>query len=273
MLNLSLTKLAFFLSVLAFIPGSVNFAHGGASAQTESQTALQLQINKQRQRLSAGDPEERRDALMVLGSLHRAAASREALVGLSDSSPMVRAVATKAILSLGLEESVTALLPLLNDKDEFVRRETAYALGLTGSHQATESLTKLLLNDKEDGVRASAAVALGAIADESAVVTLANVLGTEVGTGTGKKGKAEKNIFVLRAAARSLGQIKSRAAVPALVAALSNEKMVDDVRREAAFALGSIGDPSAVPALRLASSSTDPYLAETAHQALRKIEP
>jgi HEAT repeat protein len=273
MFSFSLTKLAFFLLVLAFIPGAASFAPGIVSAQTGSQTAVQFQINKQRQRLSASDPEDRRDALMVLGSLHRAAASREALVGLSDSSPMVRAVATKAILSLGPEESVPALLPLLNDKDEFVRRETAYALGLTRSHKATDSLTTLLLNDKEDGVRAAAAVALGEIADESAAVPLSNILATEGGAGNGKKGKAEKNIFVLRAAARSLGQIKSRAAVPALVAALSNEKMVDDIRREAALALGLIGDPSAVPALRTASNSTDPYLAQTAYQALRKIAP
>jgi HEAT repeat protein len=105
------------------------------------------------------------------------------------------------------------------------------------------------------------------------VVTLSNVLAPNVATTTENKGKSEKNIFVLRAAARSLGQIKSRAGVPALVAALSNEKMVDDVRREAALALGSIGDPAAVPALRLASNSSDPYLAQTAYLSLRKIAP
>ena len=71
---------------------------------------------------------------------------------------------------------LSALLPLVSDKDEFVRREVAYSLGLTHSRQATEPLTNLLLNDKEDGVRAAAAVALGDIRDENAVVALANVL-------------------------------------------------------------------------------------------------
>ena len=63
-----------------------------------------------------------------------------------------------------------ALIPLLSDKDEFVRREAAYALGLTRSRSATAALTERLLKDKEDGVRGAAAVALGQIADEAAVV-------------------------------------------------------------------------------------------------------
>ena len=255
-----------------FVLGLLAFTAVPLSAQSESQTAVDVQITQQRQHLSASDPEERRDALMKLGSMRRPEASRAALVGLSDASPMVRAVATKAILSIGPAESVAALLPLINDKDEFVRRETAYSLGLTHSRSATDSLIQLLLNDKEDGVRAAAAVALGDIADESSVVALSTVLAPD-STGKRKRAKTEKNVFVLRAAAKSLGQIKSRAGVPALVATLSNEKMVDDVRREAALALGSIGDPVAVPALRLATSSGDPYLAQTAYQSLKKIAP
>ena len=272
MLNLSAKKLVSLPSLLAFALGLIVITSISLSAQSESQSQVQAQIEKQRQRLSATDPEDRRDALMKLGAMHRAAASREAMVGLSDASPMVRAIAARAILSIGADESVSALLPLLNDKDEFVRRETTYALGQTHSSKATDPVAKLLLTDKEDGVRAAAAVALGEIADETAVVTLATVLAPEISSG-GKKGKAEKNVFVLRAVARSLGQIKSRAGVPALVAALSNDKMVDDVRRESAQALGSIGDPLGIPALRMAANSRDPYLAQVAHQSLKKIAP
>ena len=241
--------------------------------QTSSLTSVQTEIEKQQQRLSASDLEERRDAVMKLGAMHRADASRAAAKALTDESPMVRAVAVKAILSLGAGESVASLTPLLSDKDEFVRRELAYALGLTKSRQATATLTQLLLNDKENGVRAAAAVALGEVGDDNAVVPLSNVLSGDLNSEGKKKRKAEKNVFVLRAAARSLGQIRSRAAVPALIAALGNEKLVDDVRREAAHALGMIGDPSAVPALRVAAASGDPYLSRTAFEALRKISP
>jgi len=241
--------------------------------QSSSLTPAQSAIEKHRQRLSATDPEERRDAVMQLGAMHRTEASSVATAGLTDPSPMVRAMAAKAILSLGSDESVAALTPLLSDKDEFVRREVAYALGLTKSRKATDSLTQLLLNDKKDGVRAAAAVALGEVRDESAVVTLANVLSGDSSGSTKKKSKTEKNVFVLRAVARSLGQIRSRAAVPALVTALSNEKLVNDVRREAAHALGMIGDPAAVPALKVAAASGDPYLAQAAFESLRKLSP
>src|SRR5215204_2029461 len=124
-------------------------------------TPTQIEIEKQQQRLSSGDQEERRDALMRLGTMRLAAASRAALPGLTDPSPVVRATAAKAILLIGADESVNVLTPLLSDKDEFVRREAAYALGLTRSRNATAVLTEHLLNDKEDGVRAAAAVALG----------------------------------------------------------------------------------------------------------------
>jgi HEAT repeat protein len=52
---------------------------------------------------------------------------------------------------------------------------------------------------------------------------------------------------------------------------LSNEKLPSDVRRESARSLGLIGDQTAVPALRAASTAADPYLAEIASEALKKI--
>lgn len=222
-------------------------------------TPRQLHIEKQQQRLTSSDEEERRDAIMRLGAMHVAAASRAALAGLKDPSPIVRATATKAILSLGEDESVAALLPLLDDKDEFVRREAAYALGLTHSRKATARLSERLLNDKEDSVRGAAAIALGEIADEAAVVDLVGVL------------SKEKNPFVLRAVAAALGRIRSRAATGALVSVLNNEKLDNDVRREAARSLGMIGDPSAESALRAATTAADPYLSRIAFESLKKL--
>ena len=86
-----------------------------------------------------------------------------------------------------------------------------------------------------------------------------------------KQDEREQNVFVLRAAATSLGQIGSRAGTAALVSALSNEKFPDDVRREAAKSLGLIGDPAAEPALRAAAISADPYLSEIAHKAIHRL--
>src|SRR5215216_2066407 len=80
-------------------------------------TPVQFDIEKQQQRLSSSDVEERRDAVMRLGALRLAAASRAVLPALQDAESIVRATAAKSILSIGSEESAQYLLPLLNDKD------------------------------------------------------------------------------------------------------------------------------------------------------------
>ena len=257
---------------LILVPLCVSLACTLVLAQSSrSLTPLQSAIETQRERLSSSDVEERRDAVMRLGNLHVAEASRAAVPALSDASPIVRATAAKAVLSLDPNESVSVLLPLLKDKDEFVRREVAYALGRTRSRSATAALGERLLTDKEDGVRAAAAVALGHIADEAAVVSLSGTLAPELAERGSSKRKREQNVFVLRAAAVALGQIGSRAGSPALIAALSNEKLDSDVRREAARALGRIGDPAAAPALRAATTAADPFLSQIAYEALRKM--
>lgn len=236
-------------------------------------TPLQSDIEKQRQRLSSPEVEERRDALMRLSALRHPDASRTAISALNDTAPIVRATASGAVQWLPAEEGVAALLPLLSDKDEFVRQEAAYALGRTLSKNAVTPLTERLTNDKKDGVRGAAAVALGQIADETAVVSLAQVLSPRTGLNgaKAKNRRSEKNVFVLRAAAVSLGQIASRAGLPALVAALEDENTADDVRREAARALGLIGDSSAEPALRKVLMAQDAYLSHAAYEALRRI--
>lgn len=241
--------------------------------QRRSLTPHQLEIAKQQSRLASGDAEERRDALSRLRSLNHADASRVAATALNDPLPIVRATAVASVQALPSSEAASSLIPLLSDKDEFVRRETAYALGRVKSASAVPRLSELLLTDKEDGVRGAAAVALGEIADSAAVVPLSTVLGSEIVVNVKKKKKSrrEQNPFVLRASARSLGQIANSAASPSLIGVLSDEKAESDLRREAATALGKIGSTSALPALNAALVSGDPYLAEAAGQAIRRI--
>lgn len=256
------------LTLLCVLPG---FLITSICFGQSSKTPVQIEIDRQQQRLQSTEIEERRDALLKLRAMHLGAASRVAVPALSDASPMIRAVAAGSILAIGPEESVTLLLPLLNDKDEFVRREACHALGLTHSRAATAALSDRLLNDKEDGVRGAAAVALGKTGDEAAVVALVGTLAPELAAPAKKKRKAERNPFVLRAAAEALGRIKSRAGTAALISALANEKFPSDVKREAARSLGLIGDPTAVPALRTASIASDPYLSQVANESLRKL--
>jgi HEAT repeat protein len=267
-INISFRRI---LSTLLTAVVLLSLAAGSFGQGGDRMTGTQREIERQRQRLSSDSVEERRDALMRLANFKRPDAARAAVGGLNDPSPAVRVMAAHAILALPPAEVVSLLTPLLQDKLEFVRREAAYALGETHSRAAVELLANLLLTDKEAGVRGAAAVALGQIGDEAAVPALTQVLAGSKPAPKKKKPRAEDNQFVLRAAAHSLGQIRSRAAVEVLIATLGNEIIAGDVRREAAIALGLIGDHAAVPALRAAFSSNDPYLSEAARGALRRL--
>ncbi len=240
-----------------------------------SLTPLQVEIDNQTRRLSSVETEERRDAVTLLGSMRHHAASRAALPALHDSAGIVRATAAAAIHALPPGERAEYLIPLLADKDEFVRREVAFALGTTRHQNAVGPLVGILNSDKKDSVRGAAAVALGELRDASATLSLAQVLSpgfASTVSGSSKKSKKEKDLFLLRAAARSLGQIGNTIGSPALLAALQDEKTSDDVRRECAHALGLIGDAAAIPALRNALGARDPYLGEAAQEAIRQIE-
>ncbi len=261
-----------FTSVLGQVPERQRCLPPSAGSASQQQ-----QLDIQRRRLSSSDEEERRCAVMSLGWMNRADSSRVAALALGDSSAIVRATAARAVLSLAPDEAVAVLLPLLNDKNEFVRQEAAYALGATRSRRATVALLNVLETEKSDGVRGAATVALGSIGDEAAVVPLSNTLNLRVGApgllNKIRRKKKNENEFVRRAAATALGLIGSRAAVPALILALQDERAPDDVRREAARSLGLIGDPSAIAPLRAALTSHDPYLSRIAYEALRKIAP
>jgi len=251
-----------------FGAGEVTARHSMVHQRNEQLTPIQRELERQRQRLKSEDVEDRRDALMRLGNLKRTDASRIAAGGLTDAAPIVRVAAAHAVLSLPQADAARLLIPLLQDKIEFVRRETAYALGETRSHSAAAPLESVLLNDKETGVCAAAAVALGEIGDESSVQSLSEILS---GPPDKKKKAKGTNEFVMRAAARSLGQIRSRSSVGVLIAALTNDANDSDVKREAATSLGLIGDPSAAPALQAAFASGDPYLSQAARAALRRL--
>ena len=240
-------------------------------------TPQQQEVKVLTARLSSADTEERREAVTRLGALGRPEASRAAAAALGDAAAIVRATAARALLSLPPGEAATLILPLLRDRDEFVRREAAYALGLTRSPAATSALAAALETDKQASVRGAAAVALGQIGDGTAAPALAGALTRRLRApgffNRLRRRKVEEDEFVRRAAAVSLGQMGSREAVPVLVETLSDERAPGDVRREAARSLGLIGDPAAAPALRNVLTNRDPYLSRIAFEALRRLDP
>src|SRR5688572_13425870 len=256
--------------IVTVITWCIMFATFAAGQESTRLTPVQREIERQRQRLGSLEVEERRDALMRLANLRRPEASRAAAAALNDASPTVRAAAAHALISLPNQEAAPLLLPLLKDKEEFVRREVAFALGATRHPSAISALVDLLNRDKQRSVRAAAAVALGEIGDGAAGPALSQIITGD--SSKKQKSRSDEEEFVVRSAVRSLGLIGSRAAVPALIGALQNESNSIDTRREAATALGRIGDAAALPALNAAFlANADPYLSEAARIAVREI--
>ncbi|MDQ3322375.1 MAG: HEAT repeat domain-containing protein [Acidobacteriota bacterium] len=289
--ELRITRAPRFFSALVFLCALCAFA-GNAFAQSNLEFFAET--------IRRGNVEQKRDALFHIRNLENAAASGVAVPALTDKSEIVRAAAAFSVIFLPADEAVAVLSPLLNDKKEFVRREAAYALGKTRNTNAVNSLLRVLQKDKVLEVRAASVVALGLIGDAAAVSELIKIL---------QRKPSEKEEFLRRSAARSIGQIAQiiqtnkvkvqtpedflpdknisidepkypnlieafptfRTANETLIQILQNRREADDVKRETAFALGAIGDTSAIPVLQSNLDAEDYYLAEISREALRKI--
>lgn len=267
------------------------FAYFAVESHAQNVDSLALAIR-------TGTTEQKRDALFQIRNLKSEIASRTALPALKDSDPIIRATAAASVVFLPKQEAIAALSPLLADKDAFVRKEAAYALGNTESPEAAAPLIDLLRREKDLEAKAAAAVGLGHTGNPLAVEPLLALL---------RRGPREDEEFLRRSAARSIGQIaqiiktsKAYVVTPqnflpekfkqlsgddlttrfpvfssatlALSTILQNKNEANDTRREAAFALGSIGSRSAANVLQARSFSNDPYLAEISKEALLKLE-
>jgi HEAT repeat protein len=211
-----------------------------------------------------------------LGLLHAA---------LKDSDPKVREHAALALGGLKDKTSTTALLPLLTDEKQEVRKRVAHALGRIGDPAALEGLARALKSDDGLHVRVQAAWALGQLRDPRCIEPLMNALGdTYLVSAEAERALAEfrgphvvdlaiktlkqeqKNMRARTIAAQILRANADRRAVPALIGALGDKIQV---RSEALRALEAIsGKPQ---------GSIGPVAAEWQHwwdleEAGREIE-
>lgn len=282
--SILLRSMAFGLLLIAntIISPAQQIASPASPSATSSALTTQTAsiIERERARLGSQSVEDRIDAALRLGALSRPDASRAVVVALKDSSPRVRATAVKALRALPAAETSALLLDSLSDRDEFVRQQTAYALGEANSGAMAETVVTALLakleTDKSAGVRGAAAVALGQIGDRRAVAALIPSLSRqrrpEGFLNRVRRRRTSENEFVRRSVARSLGMIGDRSAVPVLIEVLGDERAEMDVRREAARALGVLGDPTAIPALRGLEKSSDALLSRIAFESLIKLD-
>ena len=257
----------------------------------------QTNLDDLRNKIAVGSTEEKRSALFEIRSLHTEEASRIAVPALSDKIDIVRATAVSSIIFLPHDESLRLLLPLLKDGSEFVRRETAFALGELGEPAAAHDLIENLKGESSIENRSAAAVALGKVGNPEAIEPLAVILKTK---------PTESQGFLRGAAARSIGEIAQAirfgkhqpttpqnflpdkykkafgendgttlptvfdTAVPVLAKVLESSRESNDARREAAFALGAIANPGSTDLLRSCAAAQEYYLAEICKEGLLK---
>lgn len=246
-----------------------------------------------------GSVEEKRDALYRLRVIGTPEASRAAVPALSVPEPIVRATAAGSLTALPSSEALALLIPLLNDKEDFVRKEAVIALGNTGDQSAEKPLIRTMEKDDEDAVRAAAAEAIGEVGTVLSLAGLTRVLALK---------PKDKRQALKRSAARAAGLIAGRLqktdpanttpesflpskfkrtlserkdltiTIPDLASisfvlrqVISSDDERPDTKREAAFALGEIGDKTAEKSLTLCAVDEDPYLAEVCKEALAKL--
>ncbi len=222
-------------------------------------------------RLTGGNEEVRLSGLVELATLFKSArreprpATVAALIEVlrNDLQPLLRTHAARAIELAGPSSAMDALLTALQSEREVATRKAViYALARYHAAPVTAALIPLLKH-KEVELRATAAYALAELADTAAASALHECL---------VKRRGEQDAFTRAEAARALGRIGYRVAVPDLRKALLKDAAI--VRRAAAEALGWLVTPSdqeALDALREATTNEDPYLRTAAMQALQRI--
>lgn len=222
-------------------------------------------------RLTGGNEEVRLSGLVELATLFKSArreprpATVAALIEVlrNDIQPVLRTHAARVIELTAPSSATDALLTALQSEREVATRKAViYALARYHAAPVTAALISLLKH-KEVELRATAAYALAELADTASSSALHECF---------VKRRGDNDAFMRAEAARALGRIGYRVAVPDLRKALLKDDAI--VRRAAAEALGWLvtsSDQEALAALREAAVDEDPYLRAAATQALQRI--
>ncbi len=182
-------------------------------------------------------PKSRRRAAKALGKIHSADATSALGRALQDMKPEVRTEAAMALAKQGAKQYLKALILLLRDPEQEVRKAVIKAVAVmiensSGSEELQQQLLPML-TDPSSEVRAALfnamceTVATTPLTRESLRPVLASL--------------DEKDFNCASAACTLLGDNGDPAAIPGLTRILGDHSKYSMVRREAALALGKIG--------------------------------
>jgi HEAT repeat protein len=150
--------------------------------------------------------------------------------------------------------AVEPLIDSLASKDPSVRYGALFALSIVRDLRAFDPSARAL-RDEDADVRSAAAHTVGALGDPRAAGPLVQALGDD-------------DREVRGSAALALGELRAQEAVDPLLEVLGNRTEYPSVRAYAARALGSLGAARAAQFLVDALSSDDPWVTDSARDAL-----
>lgn len=195
-----------------------------------------------------------------------------------DSRGVMRIHAIGELGELEDKRAVLFLIGAFNDRDQSVRRAVASALGKAGDTRAVPALVAAL-KDRDGLVRFSAAKALAEFEDRRAIPALIEAFNdsnqSEIESQvifSLESSKDNHEILTERAytqrwdAARALGKLRDKRAVPALIGALNDSDGL--VRVSTAKALAELGDERGVSALINILNDSDDLARACAAEAL-----
>jgi len=186
------------------------------------------------------------------------------LVKLRHDDPKIRLSAIEELGRIGDDESVRALMSVIENQGEDwkIQIRAIKLLSEIKNPMAVDLLIKVLddpfFTYDCPALKWNAALALGNFKNYSKVV---NVLIDAL---------TDKTLYVREAAIHSLGEIGNSKAVPYLISALSDKSFA--IRMSAINALGKIEDGSAIPFVKgILDNDADPHIRDEAAKTLKRL--
>ncbi|WP_429947242.1 HEAT repeat domain-containing protein [Leptospira stimsonii] len=181
--------------------------------------------------------------------------------GLSDTNPDIRRVSLEALLIFQDKQGAKAISEQLTKEDTlFLKARMIDLLLDLGNNGGGQGILAVLTNGEETELRTKAAYAVGKLGANTSSAELTKIL------------SEEKENMVKWQLIHSLGELKDKNAVPALLVLARNQREKLNLRLEAVVTIRTINDPESLPSLFEAYvSETEKTLRMEMENAMREI--
>ncbi|EMJ91869.1 HEAT repeat domain-containing protein [Leptospira alstonii] len=192
------------------------------------------------QKSATNDPDD--DVRMVALEILKNKKSRQHISlfykGLTDPNPDIRRISLEALLVFQDKQGAKTISDqLTKEENTFLKTRMIDLLLDLGSHGGGQGILAVLTNAEEAELRTKAAYAVGKLGANTSTVELTKILSEE------KENNVKWQLI------RSLGELKDKNAVPALLVLARNQKEKLNLRIEAVVTIRTINDPDSLPSI------------------------